>query len=56
VRNEFIKLRLSDQILEVEQEVETLLVRNAGECIIRVLALQIDHQLGELMVVAKVLH
>lgn len=56
MRNEFIKLRLSNQILEVEQEVETLLVRDAGECIIGVLALQIGHQLGELMVVTKVLH
>ena len=56
VRNEFVKLRFSNQILEVEQKVEALLVRDAGECIIRVLALQIGHQLGELMVVAKVLH
>ena len=56
MRNELIKLRLSDQILEVEQEVETLLIRNAREGIIRVLTLKIGHQLGELVVVAKMLH
>ena len=56
VRNELVKLRLAHKVLNVEQEVETLLVRDAGESIIRILTLQVHDQLGELVVVAKVLH
>ena len=56
MRDELIPLLLADQILEVEQEVEPLLVGNAGECIIRILALEIHHQLGEFVIVTKVVH
>jgi hypothetical protein len=30
-----------------------LLVGNAAECIVRILALQIDHELGELVIMSK---
>lgn len=53
MRNEFVKLGLSHKVLEMEEKVEPLLVRDTGEGIVRVLALQIDHQLSEFMVVAK---
>ena len=54
MRNEFVELGFSDKVLQVEQEVESLLVRNTGECIIGVLALKVGDQLGELMVVTEV--
>lgn len=41
MRNELVKLRLAHKVLQVEQEVEPLLIRNAGESIIRVLTLEI---------------
>jgi hypothetical protein len=56
VRNELVKLGLANEILNVEQEVEALLIGDAGESIIRVLALQVCDELGELVVIAKVLH
>lgn len=56
VRNELVKLGLANEVLNVEQEVEALLVGNAGESIIRVLTLQVGDQLGELVVLTKVLH
>lgn len=55
MRDEFVKLRLSNKVLKVEQEVESLLVRDAGECIVGVLTLQIHNEFSELVVVAKVL-
>lgn len=54
MRNEFVELGFSDKVLKVEQEVEALLIRDAGECIIGVLALKVSDQLGEFMVVTKV--
>jgi hypothetical protein len=56
VRNELVKLGLANEVLNVEQEVEALLVGNARESIIRVLTLQVGDQLGELVVITKVLH
>lgn len=56
VRNEIVKLGLAHEVLDVEKEVEALLVGDAGESIIRVLALQVCDELGELVVLAKVLH
>lgn len=54
--NEFVKLGLAHKVLNVEQEVETLLIGDARESIIRVLALQVSDELGELVVITKVLH
>lgn len=56
MRNELVKLGLAHEIFNVEQEVEALLIGDARESIIRVLALQICDELGELVVIAKVLH
>lgn len=56
MRNELVKLGLAHEILDVEQEVEALLIGDAGESIIRVLALQVGDELGELVVITKVLH
>jgi hypothetical protein len=56
VRNELVKLGLAHEVLNVEQEVEALLVGDAGESIIGVLALQVGDELCELVVLAKVLH
>ncbi len=56
MRNELVKLGLAHEVLDVEQEVEALLIGNAGESIIRVLALQVCDELGELVVITKVLH
>lgn len=56
VRNELVKLGLAHEVLNVEQEVEALLVGNAGESIIRVLTLQVGDQLGELVVLTKMLN
>lgn len=39
----------------MEKEVETLLVRNAGECVVRVFAFEVDNQFGELVVRAEML-
>lgn len=55
MRDEFVKLRLSNKVLKVEQEVKALLVRDAGECIIGILTLQIHNEFSELVVVTKVL-
>ena len=54
MRDELVKLGLPHEILKVEQEVETLFVRNARESVVRVFALQVSDQLGELMVMAVV--
>jgi hypothetical protein len=54
VRNELVKLGLSNKVLEVKQEIKALLVRNAGECIVGVFAFEINNELGELVVVSKV--
>lgn len=56
MRNEFVKLGLSNEVLQVEEEVEALFVGNARESIVGILALQVSDQFGELMVVAKVIH
>lgn len=56
MRNELVKLGLAHEVLDVEQEVEALLIGDAGESIIRVLALQVCDELGELVVITKVLH
>lgn len=56
MRDELVKLGLSHEVLKVEQEVEALLVGDARESVVRVLALQISDQLGELMVMAEVFH
>jgi hypothetical protein len=56
VRNELVKLGLAHEVLNVEQEVEALLVGDAGESIIRVLALQVCDELCELVVVTEVVH
>jgi hypothetical protein len=56
VRNELVKLGLANEVLNVEQEVEALLVGDAGESVIGVLALQVCDELCELVVLAKVLH
>lgn len=54
MRDEFVKLRLSNKVLEVEQEVKALLVGNARERIVGVLALEINNELSELVIVSKV--
>jgi hypothetical protein len=54
VRDELVKLGLSDKVLKVEQEVKALLIRNAREGIIGILALKIHNKLSELVVIAKV--
>lgn len=56
MRDELVPLLLADQVLEVEQEVKPFLIGNAGECIVRILALEIHHQLGEFVIVSKVFH
>jgi len=53
--DELVELGLPNQILEVEQEVEALFVWDAGECIIGILALEIDDELGKFVVGAKVI-
>jgi hypothetical protein len=55
VRDEFVKLRLSNKVLKVEQEVKALLVRDTGECIIGILTLQIHNEFSELVVVTEML-
>lgn len=40
----------------MEEEVEALLVGDAGESVIGILALQVSDQFGELVVVAEVVH
>jgi len=54
VRNKLVKLGFSDKVLKVEEEIEALLIGDAGECIIGVFALEVSDQLGEFMVVTKV--
>ena len=56
MRDELVELGLSNEVLEVEQEVEAFLVRDARESIVRVLALEIHNELGELVVVSEVLN
>lgn len=55
MRDEFVKLRLSNKVLKVEQEVKALLVRDTGECIIGILTLQIHNEFSELVVVTEML-
>lgn len=50
MRDELVKLRFSNQILKMEQEVKALLIGNARESIIRILAFQVCDQFGELVV------
>lgn len=50
VRNEFVPLFLAQQFLQVIQKSKTFLVRNAGEGVIRILALEVDDKFGKLMV------
>ena len=50
MRDELVKLWFSNQILKVEQEVKALLIGNARESIIRILAFQVCDQFGELVV------
>lgn len=50
MRNELVPLLPSNQAIQVVQEVESLLIRNTGERIIRVLVLQVDDELGELVI------
>lgn len=56
MRNEFVKLGLSNKVFQVEEEVEAFLVGNARESVIGILALQVGDQFGELVVVAEVIH
>lgn len=56
VGDELVKLGLSNQVLEVEQEVEALLVWDAGERIVGILALEVHNELGELVVISEVLN
>lgn len=56
MRNELIELGFAQNRFQVEDEVESLLIRNARESIVWVLALQIGNQFGELMFVSKVVH
>lgn len=51
--NEFVEFILPDQVLQVEEEVESFFVGNTGECIVGVFALEVDDQFGELVVVAE---
>lgn len=55
VRDELVKLGLSNEVFEVEQEVEALLIRNAREGIIGILTLEIHDKLSELVIISKVL-
>jgi hypothetical protein len=54
VRDELVKLGLSDKIFKVEQEVETLLIGNARERIVGILALKIHNKLSKLVIISKV--
>lgn len=54
--NELVEFRFSNEILKVEQEVEPLLIWDARESVIGVLALQISDQLGEFVVGTKMFH
>ena len=54
--NELVEFLLSHQGLQVVQEVEPLLVGDARERIVGVLAFQVSHQLGELVVGAIMVH
>lgn len=50
MRNEFVPLFLAQQFFQVIQKSKTFLVRNAGEGVIRILALEVDDKFGKLMV------
>jgi hypothetical protein len=56
MRDELVKLGLSNKVFEVEEEVKALLIRNARESIVGILALKINNELGELMVISKVIN
>lgn len=56
VRNELVKLGLAHEVFQVEEEIEALLVRDAGKRIIRILALEVSDQFGKFMILAKVVH
>ena len=53
VRDEGVENVLSEQFLQVVEEVEPLLVRNAGEGVVGIFALEIHDQLGEFVLLAK---
>lgn len=47
--DEVVKVFLSDQLLEIVQEVEALLVRHCAEGIIGIFAIEVDNELGEVL-------
>lgn len=53
--NELVKLCLSEEILKVEQKVESLFIRNTRERIVRILALQINDEFSKLVLISKML-
>lgn len=56
MRDKVIELALPNQGFEVVQEVESLLVWNARESIIRVLALQVGDKLSEVVIMTEMIH
>lgn len=53
VRNELIKRFLGQEVFKVEQEGESLFVGDLGESVIGILSFQVNYQLGEFVVLAK---
>jgi hypothetical protein len=56
VWDKLVPLFTADKTVQVIEEVEALLIGDAREGIIRVLALQINHQLGKFVVCTKEFH
>mgnify|MGYP007098514574 CR=1 FL=1 len=56
MRDKTVKLLFSYKCFQVEQEVESFLVRDTRKRIIRVLALEVRNQFSELVVMPKMLH
>lgn len=56
MRDEAVEFLLSYKCFQVEKEVKSFLVGDAGESIIGVLALEVRDQFSELVVMPKMLH
>ena len=53
MRNKLIKRFLGQEVFKIEQEGESLFVWHLGESVIGILSFQVNHQLGEFVVLAK---
>lgn len=52
MRDEFVKLLFTEELLQVVQESETFLVWNAGEGIVGIFAFEVNDKLREFVILA----